>query len=178
MKITLKDEVWEKGVLTFHDGEKASIRYRFKDKLEAKQCDCCGKVYKVEHGRHEDAKIVLNMSKVHPSCGSNIWLDICSVGCGLELADGAWQQTTHDPMDDDGAHPFVTIGATCQNYKLNVQTDLISQATLIENWEASGKKPELLPRAPSISHDGIWIHIRGGNAGEGYTVEIEREIKQ
>ena len=176
MKVTLQDEVWEEGNFTFHDGEKARVRYRFFEKLIATQCDCCGKVFGLPKGARQGAsKIILKMDKESQNHGKSIWLDICSVGCGLKLSEGAWKQATVDPMNEDGAHPFVAIEAKVKDYELNALTDIISRTQLLEQWAQSGQKPDLLPRSPTIHRDGKWILVRGGNSGSGYTVEIERE---
>ena len=175
MRITLKEEVWEEGTFTYHDGEKARVRYKLKEKLTARQCECCGKVFGVPGGQYEDCKVILTMDKDHPSHCDYIWLSICSVECGLKLAQGAWRQTTFDPMDDDGSHPFVTIGANVKTYKLNVRTDLISRAKLIERWEASGKKPQLISWKPDshTAEKGGAVSITAGNSPAA--VQIERQ---
>ena len=150
--VQLKEEVWQEGIFTYHDGTEVTVRYRFKDKLMARTCDHCGKVFQVPikdttpmAHTIRDATIMLTMDKYHPSHAGTIHHDICSTECGHKLVEGMWKHMKHDPMDEDGSHPFVAIGAEVKSFRMNVRNDLLTRADLLKSWEIFSNMPVLTP---------------------------------
>ncbi len=160
----LRNEIWEEATVRYHDGTTKTVRYLHKAALHATKCDACGKIF--SNPGNTNPRIVLQMDKEHPSHLDFISFDICSIECGMLLHDGGWRRIDHDPMDDDGQHPFIAIGAEVNGYEVTVVSELHTEGELIDNWNAYGTLPIIGIQAdPYVGRGGNVMLMAGQSNG-------------